>query len=198
MSTRYPTVFVGASKDQILSSTTIKMLESYDAWCGNGGGGDGVKARLSDTMQNTVRRHRQYCEDFLPVGKMQAIALKTANESSGFWMNLTYYIENEYSLLSSFTLDSKHILLLLSNQKVQMCNDIHKFRSKAANVDVMDHATAAACLAWVMLQAHTCMSRYLKNKFKHLMAINSTFICFLMRHMADQSAMGFEEHRIQD
>jgi hypothetical protein len=61
-------VFVGASKGQILSSTTIKMLESYNTWRGNGGGGDGVKARLSDTMQNAVCHHGQYCEGFLPAG----------------------------------------------------------------------------------------------------------------------------------
>ncbi len=52
LSTRYPTVFVGTSKDQILSLITIKMLESYNVWRGHGGGGDGVKAHLSDTMQN--------------------------------------------------------------------------------------------------------------------------------------------------
>ncbi len=95
-------------------------------------------------------------------------------------------------MLSSFTLDSKHILLLLSNQIVQMCDKIHEFCSKVANVGMTDHATAAACLAWVMLQAHTCMSRYLKDKFKHNMAINRTFIHFLMQHMVDQPAMGLK------
>jgi hypothetical protein len=176
MSTQYPMVFVGASKDQIWSSTTIKMLESYKVWHENGGGGDGVKVRLSDMMQNAVRCHCHYCEDFVPEGKMQAMALKTANASSRFWMNLAYYIEDEYSFLLSFNLDSKHILLLLSNQIVQMCDDIHKFRRSAANVDVMDRAMAAARFAWVMLQAHTCMNGYLEDKFKHHASINNTFV----------------------
>jgi hypothetical protein len=36
MSTRYPILFVGAAKDQILSTTTIKMFNSHDAWRGDG------------------------------------------------------------------------------------------------------------------------------------------------------------------
>jgi hypothetical protein len=82
-------------------------------------------------------------------------------------------------VLLSFKLDSKHILLLLSNQIVQMCDDIHEFCSNAVNVDMMDCAMTAAHFAWVMLQANTCMSGYLKVKFKHHAAINSTFGHFL-------------------
>ncbi len=65
-----------------------------------------MEARLSNTMQTAVHRHRQYCEDFLPAGEMWAMALTMANASSGLWMNLAYYIEDEYSLLLSFKLDS--------------------------------------------------------------------------------------------
>jgi hypothetical protein len=32
----------------------------------------------------------------------------------------------------------------------------------------------------------------LKEKFRHHQALNSTFVCFLNRHMADQSAIGLE------
>jgi hypothetical protein len=47
-------------------------------------GRDGVKARLSDTIQNAVYRHGQYCEDFLSAGEMRVMALKKADKSSGF------------------------------------------------------------------------------------------------------------------
>ena len=44
MKTRYPSEFVGANnKSQITNLTTIEMLESMDAWKGNGLGGTGVK-----------------------------------------------------------------------------------------------------------------------------------------------------------
>ncbi len=94
--------------------------------------------------------------------------------------------------MSSFKLNSKHILLLLSNQIVQMCNDIYKFCSNGERVDVTDHAMAAACFAWVTLQAHTCMRGYLKDKIKHHTTINSTFVHFLTQHMTDQLAMGLK------
>ncbi len=49
MSTRYPTLFVGSAKDQILSTMTIKMFDSHDAWQGDGSG-DRNKQRLTDTL----------------------------------------------------------------------------------------------------------------------------------------------------
>jgi hypothetical protein len=66
MTTRYPRVFVG-KVDTILSSQTIKMLESVDAWRGNGMG-DGFKERLLDQLQYAVQSHAGYCEDYLPEG----------------------------------------------------------------------------------------------------------------------------------
>jgi hypothetical protein len=53
MSTRYPTLFVGTAKE-ILSTMTIKMFDSYDAWRGNGSG-DGTKQQLSDTLAVAMR-----------------------------------------------------------------------------------------------------------------------------------------------
>ncbi len=56
MSTRYPTLFVGLVKDQILRTTTIKMFDSHDAWQGDGSG-DGNKQRLMDTLAIAIPRH---------------------------------------------------------------------------------------------------------------------------------------------
>ena len=40
--------------------------------------GDGNKERLSSNMQMAVRRHRQYCEDYVPEGILRETAIKTA------------------------------------------------------------------------------------------------------------------------
>jgi hypothetical protein len=125
MSTRYPTLFVGAAKDQILSTTTIKMFNSHNAWRGDGAG-YGNKQHLMDTLAIVVCRHRQYCEDYLPEGEMRAMALRTADAANTFWERLVAYIDNKYSLLASFKLLPKHILLLLSNQVVKICDDIFR------------------------------------------------------------------------
>ena len=37
------------------------------------------------------------------------------------------------------------------------------------------------------------MSAYLKDKFHHHCALNSTFVRFLTRHMADQTALGLKK-----
>jgi hypothetical protein len=178
MTTRYPSVFVGKDKSPILSTMTIKMLESYEAWRGNGAG-DGYKERLTDMLQIAVWNHQQYCKDFLPDGDLKSMALKTADISKSFWMSLVAYLGEEYSLLESFKLVAKYVLLLLSNQIVQICDDIFKYRSSAANVDLSNTGATTAQFAWVSLQAIGCMTGYLKEKFHHHQAINSTFVRFL-------------------
>jgi hypothetical protein len=191
MTTRYPYVFVGKDESPILSTTTIKMLESYEAWRGNGAG-NGYKERLTDMLQIAVWNHQQYCEDYLLDGNLKSVALKTADISKSFWMSLVAYLDDEYSLLESFKLVMKHVLLLLSNQIVQICDDIFEYWSNASNVDLGNMGAPVARFAWVSLQAIGCMNGYLKKKFRHHQAINSTFVHFLTRHMADQSALGLK------
>ena len=151
--------------------------------------GDGYKEHLTDMLQIAVQNHQQYCEDFLPDGDLKSMALKTADVSRLFWMSLVAYLNDKYSLLESFKLVAKHVLLLLSNQIVQICDDIFKYRSNASNVDLSNTGAVAARFAWVSLQAIGCMTGYLKEKFRHHQAINSTFVHFLTRHMADQLAL---------
>jgi hypothetical protein len=109
-----------------------------------------------------------------------------------FWMQLVSYLDKEYHLLLSFQLMDKHILLLLSNQIVQLCNNVPAFRSTAASADVQNKAASAARFTWVSLQALRCMWGYLANKFWHHKAISGTFVRFLTCHMLDQSAIGLK------
>ncbi len=73
----YPTSFTRKEKNQILSTTTIKMLETYEAWWGTIMG-DGQKERLTMDLQLAANRHRQYCLDFVPEGMLRDTAIKTA------------------------------------------------------------------------------------------------------------------------
>ncbi len=191
MSQRYPTCFVGKDKNLILSTMTIKMLESYDAWRGTIMG-DGQKERLTNDLQMAVHRHCQYCDDFVSEGILREMAIKTAEFMLIFCNALVAYIEEEYTLLLSFKLLPKHLLLLLSNQIVQICDDLFEFRNKAASVDLQSPLSAGIRFAWVTLQALGSMEGYLRDKFRLHQAINSTFIRFLTRHMADQTLVGLK------
>jgi hypothetical protein len=95
MARRYPIPFIGKDKTLILSTMTIKMLETYNAWRGSIMG-EGNKERLSSDMQMAVRRHRQYCEDYVPEGILRETAIKTAEFTMLFWNALVAYIEDEY------------------------------------------------------------------------------------------------------
>jgi hypothetical protein len=191
MTCHYPTSFTGKELNQILSTTRIKMLETYEAWQGTIMG-DGQKERLTTDLQLAANRHRQYCLDFVPEGMLQDTAIKTAEYTLQFWNALAAYIKDEYTLLLSFKLLPKHVLLLLSNQVVQICNDMYKLRNCANNVDLQNPLATTTRYAWVTLQALGTMDSYLRKKFWWHQAINSTFIRFLMRHMADQTSVGLK------
>jgi hypothetical protein len=81
---------------------------------------------------------------------------------------------------------------VLSNQIVQICDDMFKFRNKAAHLDLQSPLSAATRFAWVTLQSLGAMEGYLKDKLCLHQAINSTFICFLTRHMANQTSAGLK------
>jgi len=167
------------------------MLESYDAWRGTISG-DGQKEKLTNDLQRAVHSHRTYCEAYLPAGPLRKAAIKTAEVTLLFWTSLVSYIEDEYQLLKSFNLLPKHVLLLLSNQLVQICDNMFEFRNCASNVDLQNPLAAATRYAWVTLQSLGTMDGYLSAKFRLHQAINSTFIRFLTRHMADQTGAGLK------
>jgi hypothetical protein len=136
--------------------------------------------------------HHQYCKDFVPEGILRETAIKPAEFTLLFWNALVAYIEDEYMLLLSFKHLPEHVLLLLSNQIVQICDNMFEFRNKAAHINLQSPLSAATRFAWVTLQSLGTMEGYLKDKFRLHQAINSTFICFLTRHMADQTSAGLK------
>jgi hypothetical protein len=170
---------------------TIKMLELYNAWRGKIIG-DGQKEKLRADLQQAIQSHQKYCEDFVPEGILQNAAIKLAEVTLLFSTYLTAYFEDECTLLLSFKLLPKHVLLLLSNQVVQICNDMFKFRNCATSVDLQNPLAAPTRFAWVTLQALGAMEGYICAKFHHHQAINSTFIHFLTHHMADQTSVGLK------
>ena len=85
MKTRFPAKFVGSNnKSQITNLVTIKMLESMDAWKGNGLGGTGVKVCLDTTLAIAMRRHCQYCDEAFTDGELKELALKSAEATRVF------------------------------------------------------------------------------------------------------------------
>ena len=95
-------------------------------------------------------------------------------------------------MLSSFNLPAKQTLLLLSNQVVHVCDDLFEFRNQAKGVDVGNKVACASRYAWVTLQALGCMENYLRDKFRKHPGINSTYMRFLTRNLADQSSIGLK------
>jgi hypothetical protein len=135
-------------------------------------------------MHQAVQRHDCYCKENFPEGLLKIHALHSAEHTQYFWQTLAAYIEDELIMLLSFDLKEKQVLLLLSNQMVQICDDLFKFRGQAMNNDNTAKGTPA-CYAWVTFQALDCMEGYLRDQFRHHPAINSTFIHFLTHTMVD-------------
>lgn len=134
MGMKYPSQFLGKEKT-ITSTTTIKMLESNELWQGNGMG-DGHKAILTKALEGAVKRHCTYCNDQVPADVVREMALKTAERMLRFWHSFVAHLDEEYSMLTSFNLLPKHILLLLSNQVIQICDGISEFWSKVVTADI--------------------------------------------------------------
>jgi hypothetical protein len=182
---------MGKDKSLILRMMTIKMLESSKP------GGEMALATATRSVSQTCYRLQfgtinNTARIIFRMATLKSMALKTADIATSFWMSLVAYLDDKYSLLESFKLVVKHVLLLLSNQIVQICDNIFEYRSNASNVDLGNMGATAAQFAWVSLQAIGCMNGYLREKFRHHQAIDSTFVRFLTRHMADQSALGFK------
>ena len=114
--------------------------------------GDGQKERMTSDLQMAVNRHLQYCLDFVPEGVLQETVIKTAEYTLQFWNALAAYIP-------------KHVLLLLSNQVVQICDDVFEFRNCANNINFQNPLATTTWYAWVMLQALGVMEGYLREKF---------------------------------
>ena len=108
----------------------------------------------------------------------------------GIFQAMVVHIDDKINMLASFGLDSKQIIFLVSNQVVQICDDLFEFRQHASNVDTSNRMATAARFAWVTLQALNKMDEYMRSKFKHHAGITGTFTRFLTRQTAQTSAAG--------
>jgi hypothetical protein len=122
--------------------------------------------------------------------ELKSLARKTADVAKAWWLELANYLDNEYLMLDSYKLASDQILLLLSQQLVQIFEDIYEVRAPAGNTDITNRSSAVVRYAWATLQAHSVMASYSEAKFRDHRSIAGTFIRFLTRNLVDQSAMG--------
>jgi hypothetical protein len=107
---------------------------------GRGNGmGDSIKARLDNTLALAIWHHHQYCHDNFPDYDLKAMILKMAEATQVFWSKLGTYIDDEHSTLTLFKLISKHILMLLLNQVVQIWEDVFEPWCMVASVDVKNN-----------------------------------------------------------
>lgn len=183
---RYPRQLFGKGASSVTSTTIIEVLKEWSDWMGVGGV-DGHKQKLTQAMTLASRRHRAYCETNISSPELRELAMATAEATVTFWSSFVVYLYDEYTLLTSFNLKVKSVLLLLSNQVVQICDDVFEVRSTASGVDSSNNLAAAVSYAWSTLRALGVMEGYLKSKFRHHPAISSTFVRFITQHMAAQS-----------
>ncbi len=192
MSIPYPQALAGQDKNDISVNSTLYILKWVEVW--RGGTGDGAKEKLTMAMNGTIQAHKKYCEMELPSGWVREHALKSGTFTQQFWLSLASYIEDEIILLQTFKLPEKSICLL-SHQVIQILDDLAEFRTNAKNIGFSSN-NARARYAWVSLQALQCMQGYLQAKFRCHQGINATFMRFLTRTMADQSAMDQKQHHV--
>jgi hypothetical protein len=133
MEVQYPSPFAGTDKEDLTSLSTIKMLKTIAAWRGNGLG-DGYKEKLTEGVTQAIHGHKKYCKDFVPKGWLRDHALRSGQYTQYFWQILSAYIEEEISMLLPFNMLEKNICLLMSNQVVQVCDDLAELHSNARNV----------------------------------------------------------------
>jgi hypothetical protein len=189
MSIPYPQALAGKDTHEISVNAALDILKTVEIW--RGGTGDGAKEKLTTAMNSAIQVHKKYCETELPAGWVREHALKSGAFTQQFWLSLASYIEDEIILLRGFNLPDKSICLLMSHQIIQILDDLAEFRTNAKNVG-FNSTDAGARYAWVALQAMQCMQGYLQAKFRRHQGINATFMRFLTRTMADQSAMGLK------
>ena len=91
------------------------------------------------------------------------------------------HLDDEMNMLLSLKVPEKQIMLLLSNQVIQICEELFEIQQHAANVGTSNKAATASRFAWVIFLSLVKMDKYHKAKFKHHTAITGTFIRFITR-----------------
>ena len=78
--------------------------------------GDGSRERLLESLRMGVNRHRTYCLDNIASGKLRDHAVRSTEFMLDSSQALMAHIGEEISMLSTFNLSSKQIVVLVSNQ----------------------------------------------------------------------------------
>ena len=133
MNNRYPVAFIGPA-DIILSTQIIKMFESIEACKGNRIG-YGIKERMLLSLRLTLSIHHTYCNDYIPAGSLRDMAIYSASYTMDFFQAMVVHIDDKIKIFASFGLNLKQLMLLVSNQVVQICDDLFEFRQHTSNVD---------------------------------------------------------------
>jgi hypothetical protein len=121
MQNKYPVPFVG-TVETVLATDTIKCFSDLKAWQGNGLG-DGIKERLVSALRVGIARHKRYCLDNLPRGILQDHAIKSGEFSLDFFQAFVSHADDEVKMLITLGLAEKQVMLLVSNQLIQICDD---------------------------------------------------------------------------
>ena len=94
-----------------------------------------------------VQSHRTYVMDNVPPGLLRDHALKSADYSLDFFQALVGHWDDEINMLLPFGLPEKQVMLLLSNQAIQICDELFELRQHATNVDTYNKTVTAARFA---------------------------------------------------
>jgi hypothetical protein len=105
---------------------TLQIFKDWDDWKGNGHAGDGSKDIITRMVEQACANHRQYLDDAGLPDELRSLALKTAELARLWWI----------LMLESDQLAAKQILLLLSNQLVQIFEDLAEKRTPAGNTEI--------------------------------------------------------------
>ena len=139
-------------------------------------------------MRVGIARHKRYCLDNLPRGVLCDHAIKLGEFSLDFFQAIVSHADDEVKMLITLGLAEKLVMLLVSSQLIQICDDLFELRQDAANVDTTNKGLTAVRFAWVTLGSLNKMAEYLQDKFKNVFA--GTFVRFLMTQIANINPTG--------
>ena len=149
MQNKYPVPFVGTVQT-VLATDIIKCFRDLKSWRGNGLG-DGVKERLVLALRVGTARHKRYCLDNLPMGPLREHAVKSGEFSLDFFQAFVSHADDEINMLVALGLKEKQVMLLVSSQLIQICDNLFELRQDAANVDTSNRGLTVVRYVWVTL-----------------------------------------------
>ena len=113
---------------------------------------------------------------------------KAGKFSLDFFQAFVSHADDEINMLIALGLKEKKVMLLVSSQLIQICDDLFELRQDAANVDTSNWGLTAVSYPWVTLWSLNKMTDYLQDKFKNVFAV--TFVQFLTTQIAEINPTG--------